>query len=173
MLERIKMYLQDVHVENFASRRPSTAMLFIRVLLIVLGVICVIPFGLYLWPLIIALGLFILAWFVGTRTQIDFDYSYTNGTIEIDRVFTKSSRKKYLTFSMSDVITVARLDSDYLRAYQGRGMKVYDCTSQNGKDNVYAVVFRFNKQNEEIVLMELEDDFLDAMEQAARDTVHR
>lgn len=167
------MYLQDIHVENYASRKKSGAVTTLRILLIIAGVICVVPFGLYLWPLLIALVAFGLAWFVGTRDQIDFDYSYTNGTIDIARVFSKSSRKKYLSFDMNDVIVVAPNDSNYIKGYTGRGLKVWDCTSRDPQKKVYAVVFRDEKKDENIVLMELEDDFLDAMEHAAKDAVHR
>jgi hypothetical protein len=167
------MYLQDTHVENFASRKKSTAVMVLRVILLLAGIVCVVPLGLYLWPLLIALALFFLAWFAGTRDQIDFDYSYTNGTIDIARVFSKSSRKRYLSFEMSDVIICAPKDSNAIKGYTGRGLKVWDCTSRDPEKKVYAVVFRNQKKDEEIVLMELEDDFLDAMEHASKDVVHR
>lgn len=168
------MYLQDVHVENYASRKRSAGMLTLRIIVIILGIICVVPFGAFLWTLLVALALFGLAWYIGTREQIDFDYSYTNGTIDIARVFTKSSRKKYLSFDMDKVILVAPSDSNYAKGYTGRGLKVWDCTSRDQQKKAYAVVFKSEKsQNEEIALMELEDDFLDAMEAANRDVVHR
>lgn len=168
------MYLQDVHVENYASRKKSGPMATLRIMVIILGVICIVPLGVYLWTLLVALGLFGLAWFIGTREQIDFDYSYTNGTIDIARVFAKSSRKAYLSFEMKNVIVVAPSDSNYIKAYTGRGLKFWDCTSRDKNQKVYAVVFKSkDSPKEEVALMELDDEFLDAMEQANRDAVHR
>lgn len=170
------MYLQDVHVENFVSRNKSSVVSAVRIMMIVLAVFCL--FGAIFTPLaligVIVFG--ILAWYLGTRSQIDFDYSYTNGTIDIARVFAKSSRKKYLSIEMKDVSLVAPLDSNYARAYQGRGLKTYDCTSRRGDHKVYEVVFHDTKSNnnsEEIILMELEDDFLDAMSTASPSIVHK
>lgn len=168
------MYLQDVHVENYASRKRSTAMLALRIMVIIAGVICIVPFGVYLWTLLVALGLFGLAWFIGTREQIDFDYSFTNGTIDIARVFSKSSRKAYLSFEMKNVIVAAPADSNYIKAYTGRGLKFWDCTSREKDRKVYALVFKKNDaKQEEVALMELDEDFIDAMEKANKDVVHR
>lgn len=168
------MYSQDVHIENFASRDKSKGISALRVISIVLGVVFIclsfIP-----WLILVALFFFLLAWFMGQRDQVDFDYSYTNGSIDIARVFSKSSRKKFLSFDMKDVTVVAPRGSEYVAQYQGRGIKTYDCTSDKKDRPVYEVVFHNQKSSnaEEIVLMELEENFVDAMFDAAPHAVHK
>lgn len=171
------MYLQDVHVENYASRGKNGLIGAVRALCLVMAVVflCFSFVGINLIAFAIAVVLAILVWYLGTREQLDFDYSYTNGTIDIARVFSKSSRKNYLSFDMSEVQLVTPADSDKAKAYSGRGLKKYDCTSRSQDAKVYMVVFRNKKSSnnsEEIVLMELEDDFLSAMKQAAGDVVN-
>lgn len=170
------MYLQDVHVENYASRKKSGAIGALRAICIVMAVVFLAyaMIGINIISFFIAVALAVLAWFLGTRDQIDFDYSFTNGTVDIARVFSKSSRKNYLSFEMSEVTMAAPLDSDRAKAYSGRGLRKYDCTSRIPDRKVYEVVFRNKKSgnNEEIVLMELEDDFINAMKQAAPDVVN-
>ncbi len=82
---------------------------------------------------------------MGTRLELDFDYSYTNGTIDIAKVFTKSSRKKYLSFEMKDVVVVAPVGTDPVRGYEGRGLKVLDCSSRNPQINTYEVEYHYPK----------------------------
>ena len=94
------MYLQDLHVENFVSRKPSTVSKVLKIVMIVLAVITfvlglVVPY-LLIMPLLFAA----LAWYYQMNSQIDFDYSYTNGVIEIAKVMNKSRRKQMLSVEM-------------------------------------------------------------------------
>ena len=169
-------YLQDVHVENYANRGKSAGMLVLRALVIVLAVGCLV-LGLLIPPFIFGtIGFGLLAWFLGTRLELDFDYSYTNGTIDIAKVFTKSSRKKYLSFEMKDVVVVAPVGTDPVRGYEGRGLKVLDCSSRNPQIKTYEVVYHDPKSSNNgvtVVLMDLEDDFLEAMRTVSPSAVHK
>lgn len=168
------MYLQDVHVENIANRGTVIGMQLLRILLIVLTVGCIV-LGAFLPPMfLVAIVLGLLAWFVGTRTQIDYDYSYTNGTIDVAKVFTKSSRKHFLTIEMKDVIVVGPVGSDSVRAYQGRGIRTIDCSSRKPDANTYEVVYHDSRNGgETILLMDLDGEFLDAMKIVAPSAVHK
>lgn len=170
------MYLQDVHVENYANRGKSMGMLSLKIFLIVLTVIFLL-LGMFMPPVFLAaIGSGLLAWFVGTRSELDFDYSYTNGTIDVAKVYTKSYRKHFLTVDMKDVVVVGPVGSDSVRAYQGRGIKTIDCSSRSQDAKTYEIVYHDTKSNnnaEVILLMDLEDDFLDAMSTVAPSAVHK
>ena len=77
---------------------------------------------------------------------------------------------------MKDVVLVGPVGSDSVRAYEGRGIKTIDASSRNPEIKTYEVVYhdtRSNNNSETIVLMDLEDDFLEAMRTAAPSTVHK
>lgn len=170
------MYLQDVHVENFANRGKSVGMRMITISVGILAFFCLL-LGMLFPPFFLGvIGFGLLAWFLSTRVELDFDYAYTNGTIDIAKVFNKSSRKRFLSIDMKDVVLVGPVGSDSVRAYEGRGIKTIDASSRNPEIKTYEVVYhdtRSNNNSETIVLMDLEDDFLEAMRTAAPSAVHK
>ena len=169
------MYLQDVHVENFANRGKSLGMRMATISIGVLAFFCLL-LGMMFPPLFLGtIGFGLLAWFLSTRVELDFDYAYTNGTIDVAKVYNKSSRKHFLSIEMKDVIVVGPVGSDSVRAYQGRGLKTIDCSSRNPEIKTYEIVFHDKKSDnaETIVLMDLEDDFLEAMKAVAPRTVNK
>lgn len=169
------MYLQDVHVENYANRGKSMGMQMLFVFMVIVSVLSMM-IGLFAPPVFLATIAFVLlAWFIKSRVELDFDYAYTNGSIDIAKVFDKSSRKRFLSFDMKDVIVVGPVGSDSVRAYQGRGIKTIDCSARNPEIKTYEIVYHDKKSNnaETIVLMDLEDDFLEAMKAVAPRAVNK
>ncbi|MQN01950.1 MAG: hypothetical protein FRC54_08630 [bacterium LCO1.1] len=169
------MYLQDVHIENFASRGKDIGMYILMGVFIVLTLASLIigmGFPVFYFGVVVFA---LLAWYVSTKRELDFDYAYTDGTIDIAKVFNKSSRKEFLTFEMKDVVAAAPVGSEYLKAYQGRGIRTIDASARNPQVKTFEIVFRNHSGNnsENIVLMDLEDDFIDAMRQVAPDAVHK
>ena len=169
------MYLQDVHVENYANRGKSIGMRMVTISMGILAFLCLL-FGMIFPPFFLGvIGFGLLSWFLSTRVELDFDYAYTNGSIDISKVFNKSSRKRFLSFDMKDVIVVGPVGSDSVRAYQGRGLKTIDCSARNPEIKTYEVVYHDKKSSnaETIVIMDLEDDFLEAMKAAAPRVVNK
>ncbi|MBQ1598995.1 MAG: hypothetical protein IIT72_01060 [Lachnospiraceae bacterium] len=169
------MYLQDLHVENFVSRKPSTVSKVLKIVMIVLAVITfvlglVVPY-LLIMPLLFAA----LAWYYQMNSQIDFDYSYTNGVIEIAKVMNKSRRKQMLSVEMKDVVVVAVSKSDPVRAYVGRRMKTYDCTAHEEGVKYYCMIFKNpdHSNQEEKLLFQPDEEFLDAMRTVAPRSIHK
>ena len=169
------MYLQDLHVENFVSRKPNGFSKVLKVVMIALAVITFI-LGLIVPYLLVMTLLFAgLAWYYQMNAQIDFDYSYTNGVIEIAKVLNKSRRKQMLSIEMKDVVVVAVSKSDPVRAYVGRRMKTYDCTGHEDGVKYYCMIFKNPAHNnqEEKLLFQPDEEFLDAMRTVAPRSIHK
>ena len=77
---------------------------------------------------------------------------------------------------MKDVVVVAPVGTDPVRGYEGRGLKVLDCSSRNPQIKTYEVVYHDPKSSNNgvtVVLMDLEDDFLEAMRTVSPSAVHK
>ena len=74
--------------------------------------------------------LFILMIFVLRRVRkIEYDYTYTNGTFEVDKIIGGAKRKNLLAINTDQIVVLAPAKTEPVMPYVGRRMKAVDCTS--------------------------------------------
>ena len=71
---------------------------FFAVILIALAVLFLGSFG-----LLIAVGIGYGAWWLSSKLNVEFEYIITNGTMDIDKIINKSSRKRITSFELPGV----------------------------------------------------------------------
>lgn len=125
------MFGKDVFEETIVEKTvPAQA----RVLLgmSVAFMIIFLIAGLLFHPIIWALSLVYLVVYIVLRRKtynIEYEYEYTNGTLEIHKIRKKTKRTKLLVIENNDVMVMAPGGHEKVRAYKGRKMKTYDLSS--------------------------------------------
>lgn len=115
----------------------------------------------------------IACYFVTQNTKIDFDYTYTNGILEITKIKRKTKRQELISCEMKDLVVVARSKTEPVQPYIGRNMKTYDCLSHDPSVTYYTMIIRDPDMGNEIkVLFEPGEDLLEAMQRISPDKVH-
>lgn len=93
--------------------------------------------------LIAAIILGIVAYFVLPGTDLEFEYLFVNGEMDIDKVMAKSKRKRVKSINMAEVDLIAPVKSHRMDYYNNnQKMKVYDYSSGNDSHKRYAVITR-------------------------------
>lgn len=104
----------------------------------------------YLFIAFIALIVLIfLTILVFRRTNLEYEYDYFDSEMTVDKIMSKSSRKRLHTFDFKKVEYFAPADSPRLHNMQNR--KVYNYTTLNPEDNSLAAIV-FDEKNEQVVL---------------------
>ena len=75
------------------------------------------------------------------RMNIEFEYVYYNGDLDIDRIVDMQSRKRIFSTNIQDMEVIAPTDSVELHPYQR--LKVLDCSTKNPEDKTYELVTLF------------------------------
>lgn len=81
------------------------------------------------------LGLF----FLKKKMLVEYEYAFTNGEVDIDKIIEMKRRKKVLNLKAKDIEILAKAGSDELRDHNVNGLKVVDC-SLKGNNNIYEAV---------------------------------
>ncbi len=70
----------------------------------------------YVYPFLafIVFGLGFGAWWLTCKLNVEYEYIITNGTIDIDKITNKSSRKRIATFELKDVNRLEKLNQNSL-----------------------------------------------------------
>lgn len=118
--------------------------------------------------------LFILMIFVLRRVRkIEYDYTYTNGTFEVDKIIGGAKRKNLLAVNVDQIVVLAPAKTEPVMPYVGRRMKTLDCTSHTDAP-YYTMIVRDAQTDEEWkVLLELNDEFLTEFQRKQGTKVHR
>ena len=120
--------LQDVFVEHTVKRREIITLKPLYYISMVFLVICFL-LGI-IFPLFFAPGvmfLFMMLW-IRSLMDLEFDYTYTNGELEIAKVKGSVKRKELVNIAPGEIVVMAPSHTDPVKSYIGRRMKTYDCT---------------------------------------------
>ncbi|MCF0132507.1 MAG: hypothetical protein HUJ72_01430 [Blautia sp.] len=125
--------------------------------------------GVLVTPLafIAAIGLGIACYFVVPGTDLEFEYLYVNGEMDIDKIMSKTKRKRAFSFSLEDADVIAPLNSHKFDYYNNnQNLKVVDFSSGNNEHKRYAVITR-EKETLYKVIIEPDANLVNLMKKSA------
>ncbi len=95
--------------------KAIAAVLGIWFLALVLAILAFMFSG-YLGALafLLIIGIFYGAFKLSTRFNIEYEYIVTNGTMDVDKIISKSSRKRMLSFELSSVSRIEKFNQNQL-----------------------------------------------------------
>ena len=159
--------------ESPADKVKKSGPLFVTFLLLIAMLIS--PAGIFrtiLSLLTIGCGLFAIYMF-GYK-NIEFEYDYTNGSLEIAKIINNEKRKKVVTIESSEVKMVAAVGTNESLKYDHVKLKTYNCSTNNKEDKTYILVAHSEaKGNDFKVLFNPNDKLLDAMSKYNKHDIYR
>jgi len=84
--------------------------------------------------------------------HIEYDYSYTNGEIDIVKVINGSRRKKLITFEQDDIEIMASPENEELKRYLNGQIKKIDCVSHEKDRKNYAMVVKKSENQGKVMI---------------------
>ena len=126
--------------------------------------------GILFMPLLlfVAIALGIVAYFVVIPgTDLEFEYLFVNGELDIDKIMAKSKRKRVKNLNISECDLMAPLNSHRMDYYNGnQNMKVLDFSSGNPEHKRFGVITRLDGNLCKIIL-EPDEALAQAMKNSA------
>jgi len=135
----------DFYTEQLVKRQKASSTTLIKAILIILTVLSVvlifmIPFGIIGPVIMIALDVFLFR-----SMDVEYEYLFVNGSLDIDKIMAKSRRK----MEMTDLEMMAPSGSPELRPYQG--LKGTDYSSGMPGADTYELIVVNNGEKKKII----------------------
>lgn len=135
-------YMGDFYAEKLVKKKKTAKDTIIRLLMVVLTVVAVlsifiIPFGILLVLLMIGLDILIFR-----SLDVEYEYQYINGDLDIDKIMHKERRKNVFTANIKDMELLAPSGTPQLNNFGNAS--VYDYTSGLGNAPVYEMIIAEN-----------------------------
>ncbi len=159
--------MSDLYIELLVKKKRTATDTILKTLLIALTVLAFLA-GLLITPLalIVFVGLLVLDYFKLPGFDLEYEYLYVNGELDIDKIMSKQKRKRVGSFDMKNVEMVAPVKSHELDYYRNGKVKVVDYSSGEENANVYAMLVKDDKE-QKMVLFEPNQAILDDMRRIA------
>ncbi|MCR5639827.1 MAG: hypothetical protein K6G04_00580 [Lachnospiraceae bacterium] len=167
---------QSLFVEQIVARRNPPMTKVTLGIMVALTVFVGLNGILFLQPVILVMFLILLAllYFMYLQVNIEYEYSVTDGELDIDIIRWQRKRKHLLTIPMESVVVIAPGKSEPVSAYSGRNLKTYDCTAHDATHRYYTLVFKpQGSTTEEKLLFEPDERVLDNLWRKAPSKVHK
>jgi hypothetical protein len=152
----------DMYREILIKKERSTGTTVLKGALIALTVLCIAA-GILLMPLFLLIGIVLavlLYVLILPRMDIEYEYLYVNGELDIDVIYSRQKRKKAATYDMNELELLAPSNSHALDSYfQQKDTKIKDFTSGKADAKSYTLVMNQDK-GREIVKVEIDDPII-------------
>ena len=158
--------MNDAYSEIMVKKPMSVGAKFLKGFLPVMTVICLIG-GMIIWPLLIgAVAFGLLTFFVAPKMDVEYEYLYVNGELDIDAIYSKQKRKRIGSYDVEELEIIAPAKSHALDSYLNNGAKIKDYTS--GDEHAKNFIAIYNKDKERVIIkVELDDIILNDMRRMA------
>ena len=165
--------MNDLYKEILVKRSPQGTDAIRKAGMILLPVLFALA-GFFISPffLILAVAAAVLAWFVITGMNLEYEYLYVNGDIDVDRIIAKQKRKKAGSYPLENLELIAPTGSYELDSYKGKNVREIDYTSGDGQTKSYTAAYH-QDDGTVLVRLELDDDLIRDLRRAAPRKVSR
>ena len=97
--------------------------------------------------LFVAAILGVAAYFLLPNLDLEFEYLYVNGELDIDRIASKTRRKRVKSLDLSKMEIMAPVKSSRMEHQNhNKNLKVYDYSSGNQTHKIYAIILPTDRE---------------------------
>lgn len=157
----------DMYREIMVKKKTSIGAKLLKGLITVLTVFCFFV-GVMAPVMLIGAAVFgALLYFVVPKLDVEYEYLYVNGSLDIDAIYSKQKRKKVGSYDVEELEIAAPEKSHVLDSYLNQGnAKVIDYTSSDEHVKKYIMIYNKEK-GRQIIKVEVDDVILNDLRRMA------
>ena len=162
--------MNESYTEILVKRETPASLKVAKVAMIVFTVLLALA-GILMFPIFLlgALVMGLLVYFVTPRFNVEYEYLYVGGDLDIDAIYSQKKRKRIASYSITELEMIAPDNSHALDSFRNRpGITVRDFSSGDPQAKIYGLVANKEK-GQEYAKLELTEEVLhDIRRQAPR-----
>ena len=165
--------MSDLYTEEIIKKEKTAKDTLIKVLLIIGTAVAVLSLMVLGWVSLILIAVFAVAdFFVMPTLDLEYEYLYVNGEIDIDKIMSKQKRKRVFSGDTASLELLAPTQSHELDHYKSRtDIKKSDFSSGRKDAKTYTMILK-KEQGMEMVIFEPSEVIVKDMKRMAPREVH-
>ena len=174
MFESNDTFIEEVvkALETPQQKTRKSASIAATILFLCLTVILTGVFEIIAAVLLIFFAIFTII-ILGSK-NIEYEYDYTNGSLEIAKIINNEKRKKVVTVETTEVKMVAAVGINESLKFDHVKLKTYDCSAHDSQQKDYILVAHSEAKGDDFkVIFTPSDKLLTAMERYNKREIYR
>ena len=165
--------MSDLYTEEIVKKEKTGKDTLIKVALIAGTVVSVLSFVILGWlALILVIGFGVADYFIIPSLDLEYEYLYVNGELDIDKIMSKQKRKRVFSGDVSSLELMAPTQSHELDHYRSRSdIKKKDFSSGRSDAKTFTMILK-KEQGMEMITFEPGEIILKDMKRMAPREVH-
>ena len=141
--------MNDYYTEQMVKKQADMKDMLIKAVLIAVTIVSFLIVLMFPVGLILPVAMIVLDVFMFRRLNVEYEYLFLNGDLDIDKIMNKAKRKKQFSMNVADMDLLAPADAAELHQYQNA--RTYDFSSRTGQAKLYALIVSGQGEKKEII----------------------
>lgn len=141
--------MSDFYTEQLIKKQTGMKDVVIKAVLVAVAIVSVLTVFIFPMGLLIPIIVIALVWFLMTRLNVEYEYLYVNGDLDIDKIMNKSKRKRVFSANVDSMELLAPVNSPRLDQFQNA--RVINLSSGNADARLYALIVSGNGQMSKLI----------------------
>lgn len=143
--------MNEQYAEAGVKREKSAGSIIFRILTVLLAIVAFLYSYISTIMLIISILTVVLAIFIFSRTNVEYEYIYCDGQLDFDKIMGNAKRKTKLRIEFQQVEVMAPEGSSALDNYKNTSMPVKDFSSKKKDAKPYVIILREGERKTRIL----------------------
>lgn len=147
--------MSDLYTEVIVKKKTTAADIVKKSLLIAATVLCVLAALFTTLGLIALAGVLafaVLDYFLLPTFNVEYEYLYVNGELDVDKIMSKQKRKRVYRMDVKELELLAPSNSHELDYYNNKNdIKTYDFSSKEEGAKTYTMIVKGEKSLEKVI----------------------
>lgn len=161
----------DTFVEELVVRRNSLKNLLLEVLIILAALVLAFAVWIFLSPIFPAmLVILVFAAYLGIKFQgVEYEYSFTNGDLDVDKIMAKRKRKCLVEINQKQIKVMAPYTAEYESVTHDYSVsQVIDASASKNAAGRWFIIYEDADGKDVFLVIQPSKDFRDALRKYIR-----
>ena len=122
--------VNEFYIEQLVKQKATAPSIIMKLTCVSMVLITIFFWFVSELPLLFALIIIVLAVLMYKRSNLEYEYQFYNGELDIDQIAGKQKRRRVFSIRLRDIDIMAQTGTGILKEYHN--LKKYDCTSNQG-----------------------------------------
>ena len=122
--------VNECYIEQLVKQKATAPSIIMKLTCVSMVLITIFFWFVSELPLLFALIIIVLAVLMYKRSNLEYEYQFYNGELDIDQIAGKQKRRRVFSIRLRDIDIMAQTGTGILKEYHN--LKKYDCTSHQG-----------------------------------------
>lgn len=143
----------DNFYEQLVTTSKTTSYKIVSRATYVLGLFGILLASINIIFALVLIALAVACFFYKSKLYVEYEYQFTNGEVDIEKILEMKKRSKVTTFHIKEIGLLALDDSDVVKDFASKPTSIVKCYPTTAKGQIYVAMVTQGKDKMQLMFM--------------------